>query len=67
MYSRITQIPQLFSLYWRLLNDSYIFLPRLVGTLELLKNASIVHCVKSVRIWSFSGPYFPVFSPNAGK
>ena len=34
-----------------------------------------VHCVKSVRIWSFSDPYFPVFrlntlsvfSPNAGK
>ena len=22
------------------------------------------HCVKSVRIRSFSGPYFPVFSPN---
>ena len=26
-----------------------------------------LHCVKSARIWSFSGPYFPVFSPNAGK
>ena len=25
------------------------------------------HCVKSVRIRSFSGPYFPVFSPNARK
>ena len=37
------------------------------------------HCVKSVQIWSFSGPYFPelgfnteiyaiyVFSPNTGK
>ena len=25
------------------------------------------HCVKSVRIWSYSGPHFPVFSPNAGK
>ena len=23
------------------------------------------HCVKSVRV--FSGPYFPVFSPNAEK
>ena len=20
-----------------------------------------IHCVKSVRIWSFSGPYFPAF------
>ena len=25
------------------------------------------HCVKIVRIWSFSGRYFPVFSPNAKK
>ena len=25
------------------------------------------HCVKGVRIRSYSGPYFPVFSPNAGK
>ena len=25
------------------------------------------HCVKSVRIRSFSGPCFPVFSPNTGK
>ena len=23
-----------------------------------------IHCVKSVRIQSFSGPYFPVFRPN---
>ena len=22
------------------------------------------HCVKSVRIWSFSGPYFPAFRPE---
>ena len=25
------------------------------------------HCVKGVRIWGYSGPYFPVSSPNAGK
>ena len=25
------------------------------------------HCVKSVRIRSYSGPYFPAFSPNEGK
>ena len=25
------------------------------------------HCVKSVQIESFSGLYFPVFSPNTGK
>ena len=24
-----------------------------------------LHCVKSVQIWSFSGPYFPVFGLNA--
>ena len=26
-----------------------------------------LHCVKSVRIRSYSGPYFPAFSPDAGK
>ena len=26
-----------------------------------IKNRKI-HCVKSVRIWSYSGPYFPVFN-----
>ena len=25
------------------------------------------HCVKSVRIRSYSGPYFPVFSQKCGK
>ena len=25
------------------------------------------HCMKSVQIRSFSGPYFPVFSPDTGK
>ena len=25
------------------------------------------HCVKSVQILSFSGPYFPVFRVNTGK
>ena len=25
------------------------------------------HCVKSVQIRSFFGPYFPVFSPNTVK
>ena len=24
----------------------------------------LMHCVKSVRIWSFSGPYFPEFGLN---
>ena len=26
----------------------------------------IVHCVKNVRIWSYSGPYFPTFGLNTG-
>ena len=32
-------------------------------------NVMTLHCVKSVQIRSFSGPYFPisVFSPNTGK
>ena len=28
---------------------------------------STAFCVKTVQIRSFSGPYFPVFSPNTGK
>ena len=27
----------------------------------------VIHCVKSVQIWSFSGPYFPIFCLNTGK
>ena len=26
-----------------------------------------LHCVKSVQIWVFSGPYLSVLSPNTGK
>ena len=26
-----------------------------------------VHCVKSVRIWSYSGPYFPAFGLNTDQ
>ena len=25
------------------------------------------HCVKSVGIWSYSGPYFPAFGLNMGR
>ena len=31
------------------------------------RNVNRYHCVKSVQIRSFSGPYFPVFSSNTGK
>ena len=29
-----------------------------------IKNVHNKHCVKSVRIWDFSGPYFPAFGLN---
>ena len=35
------------------------------GTVQV-KNI-IKHCVESVQIRSFSGPYFPVFGLNTGK
>ena len=50
--------------------------------LNVSEEAGHIHCVKSVRIWSYSGPYFPafgltteryntellsLFSQNAGK
>ena len=28
------------------------------------KNFTAFHCVKSVRIWSYSGPHFPAFGLN---
>ena len=28
---------------------------------------SVQHCVKSVRIWSYSAPYFPAFGLNADQ
>lgn len=40
-----------------------IALSKLFGHL----NNQHFHCVKFVRIRSFSGSYFPVFSPNAGN
>ena len=34
---------------------------------DVLIKSNIRQCLKSVRIRSYSGPYIPVFSPNAGK
>ena len=28
---------------------------------EWVNNSRLRHCLKSVRIWSYSGPYFPAF------
>ena len=30
-------------------------------------NLEETHCVKSVRIWTFSGPYFPAFGLNTER
>ena len=39
----------------------------LVETVEAIADIALnIHCVKSTCIRSFSGPYFPVFSPNVG-
>ena len=40
-----------------------IWLKRFKQYLILLLN---IHCMKSICIRSFSGPYFPLFSPNVG-
>ena len=41
----------------------YFKLKTLVGKGFFVK----VHCVKSVPIWSFSGPYFPAFGLNTQR
>ena len=38
---------------------------RSLHALGLQKNRHIIHCVKSVRIRSYSGPHFPAFGLNA--
>ena len=30
-------------------------------------NGNLSYCVKSVRIWSYSGPYFPAFGLNTER
>ena len=55
--------------------ELYVTVERSLRDMET--NVSNVHCAKSVRIWSYSGPYFPafglnkeryyVFNPNEGK
>ena len=34
---------------------------------EMKMFLSQLHCVKSVRIWSYSGPHFPVFGLNTER
>ena len=34
---------------------------------QCFQNTKNIHSVKSVQIWSFSGPCFPVFGLNTGK
>ena len=33
----------------------------------ITNNSRASHCLKSVRIWSFSGPYFPAFTLNTER
>ena len=43
-------------------------LPAVSHTLSLVNDKVWhLHCVKSVRIWSYSGPYFPAFGLNNSK
>ena len=35
-----------------------------LDALEKLHLTENTHCVKSVRIWSYSGPFFPAFELN---
>ena len=44
----------------------------LISLLILVRNAKIqlvygFHCIKSVHIWSYSGPYFPTFGLNTER
>ena len=49
------------------LDDSAISYSGLGDSKELLFYFFTKHYVKSARIWSFSGPYFPVFRLNTEK
>ena len=31
---------------------------------QIVKQYTSEHCVKSAPIWSYSGPYFPIFGLN---
>ena len=50
----------------------FLFLQR-YESLELFSQiyittlAASMHCLKSVRIWSYSGPYFPAFELNTDQ
>ena len=35
-----------------------------VNKSRMMMNCFVVHCVKCVRIWSYSGPHFPAFGLN---
>ena len=64
---RLVRISYFISYFIRI---SYFFIidyDLTTSTLRSIKFFKIFHCVKSARNCKFSGPYFPVFSPNAGK
>ena len=44
-------------------NDRDITNPAIIAN-EFNNHFTTIHCVKIVRIWSYSGPYFPAFRLN---
>ena len=50
-----------------LVSKHFVKYARVLVFSNLYLLSSTCHCVKSVRIRSYFGLYFPVFNPNAGK
>ena len=50
-----------------LLNFLCTFNLRPISTGKFIWNSVYCHCVKSVRIRTYCGPYFPAFALNKGK
>ena len=43
------------------------FLPSRLWKFQGIYTQGIQHCVKSVRVWSYSGPFFPTFGLNTER
>ena len=53
---------EVFDLKW-----PYVYRKKYIHLSQQTLSSKHFHCVKSVRIWSFSGPYFPVFRLNKDR
>ena len=54
---------------FKIITSNLIFCPS-NGAITLIRTMSrkhVSHCVKSVRIWSFSGPHFSTFGLNTER